>query len=400
MAVRHAEDHVHLVVTLARQDGAPARVSNDFYAVGRACRAAEQRLGLTGTAPRDRTAARRPSRGEREKAARAGAREAPRVRLAREVRTAAAATLTGEEFLDRLEAGGLLVRRRYSQQRPDQVTGYAVALPGDTNREGLPVWFGGGKLAPDLSWPQLASRWSSATPDPLTPGSGSGDLTPAQRELVWRRASDAAQQACAQITHLAATDPDAAGDIAHAAARLLSAAARVVDGRALARPADREVGALTAAADVFDRASRELHARLPAPHVSGEALRFAARCLVQLGRSRSREGAQVGDLLVQLALLTDAVARLRAAQHRATQAAAAAAARDRLSAMTGPPPPRVAAAAAPRLTPAATQRIPAHQLSTGSDPPPLCTTGAAAPPVHTPVAHPGPTPAPRRRVRP
>jgi hypothetical protein len=57
VAVRHADDHIHLVVRLARQDGQPVRVSNDFYRVGQACRAAARRLGLTRTAARDRTAA-------------------------------------------------------------------------------------------------------------------------------------------------------------------------------------------------------------------------------------------------------------------------------------------------------------------------------------------------------
>jgi hypothetical protein len=56
IAVRHADDHIHLVVTLARQDGCRASTSNDFYRVGEACRWAEQRFGLTTTAPRDRTA--------------------------------------------------------------------------------------------------------------------------------------------------------------------------------------------------------------------------------------------------------------------------------------------------------------------------------------------------------
>jgi hypothetical protein len=44
VAVRHAEDHVHLVATLARQDGRPAVLArNDFYRVGEACRAVEER---------------------------------------------------------------------------------------------------------------------------------------------------------------------------------------------------------------------------------------------------------------------------------------------------------------------------------------------------------------------
>src|SRR6202050_347566 len=72
VAVRHAADHVHLVATLARQDGARPRIWNDFYRVREACREAEQQLGLAVTAPADRTAARRPTRGEAEPAVRRG----------------------------------------------------------------------------------------------------------------------------------------------------------------------------------------------------------------------------------------------------------------------------------------------------------------------------------------
>ena len=62
VAVRHAADHIHLVATLARQDGTRPRVWNDFYRVREACQAAEARFWLRATAPADRTAARRPAR--------------------------------------------------------------------------------------------------------------------------------------------------------------------------------------------------------------------------------------------------------------------------------------------------------------------------------------------------
>lgn len=90
VAVRHAADHVHIVATLARQDGGRPRVWNDFYRVREACRAVEQRFGLAATAPGDRTAARRPSRAESEQAARRGWDEPPRVTLRRQVCAAAA----------------------------------------------------------------------------------------------------------------------------------------------------------------------------------------------------------------------------------------------------------------------------------------------------------------------
>jgi hypothetical protein len=39
------------------------------------------------------------------------------------------------------------------------VTGYAVGLDGDLTARGGQIWYGGGKLAPDLSLPKLRRRW-------------------------------------------------------------------------------------------------------------------------------------------------------------------------------------------------------------------------------------------------
>jgi hypothetical protein len=46
VAVRHAADHIHIVATLARQDGTRPRMWNDFYRVREACQYAETRFGL------------------------------------------------------------------------------------------------------------------------------------------------------------------------------------------------------------------------------------------------------------------------------------------------------------------------------------------------------------------
>ena len=131
-------DHIHLVAMLARQDGTRPRLWNDYYQVGEACRAAEQRFGLRQTAPRDRTAARRPTRAESEKARRHGFQEAPRVALRRAVSTAAAGAASEQEFFARLDRAGVLVRKRFSTRNPGEVTGYAVALTGDTRPGGWP----------------------------------------------------------------------------------------------------------------------------------------------------------------------------------------------------------------------------------------------------------------------
>ena len=139
VTVRHGDDHIHIVAMLARQDGGKPSLSWERYKVRAACLAAEQRYGLRSTAPADRTAARRPARAENEKAARRGLDEAPRVTLRRQVSTAAAAAGSEGEFFHRLDQAGLLVRKRFSTRNPGQVTGYAVALPGDTTKNGDPV---------------------------------------------------------------------------------------------------------------------------------------------------------------------------------------------------------------------------------------------------------------------
>src|SRR5215471_535311 len=167
VAVRHAPDHIHIVATLARQDGDRPTTWNDFYRVRDACRDAERRFGLRSTAPADRTAARRATRAETEQAIRRGWAEAPRATLRREVSTAAAGSGTEQEFFAWLDQAGILVRKRYSTTHAGEVTGYAVGLPHHTASNGGVVWYGGGKLAADLTLPKLRARWAGQTEETL-----------------------------------------------------------------------------------------------------------------------------------------------------------------------------------------------------------------------------------------
>ena len=177
VAVRHAEDHVHIAVVLARMDGHPVNTFRDWPKVHAAARATEHRLYLhTVPAPAraSRTTGRSPSRAEIEKThrttrsrdtgvtrSRASQVETPRRWLTRQVRTAAAGASSREDFADQLAARGVLVTWRQSQLVPGQVTGYAVGRPGDVDGTGRQVWFGGSKLAGDLSWPRVSTRWTS-----------------------------------------------------------------------------------------------------------------------------------------------------------------------------------------------------------------------------------------------
>jgi hypothetical protein len=310
LAVRHAPDHVHIVATLARQDGTRPKIWNDFYRVREACQAAEQRLGLQATAPADRTAARRPSRAETERAARLGWTEAPRVTLRREVCAGAAAASTEQEFFARLRETGVLVRQRASTRNPGEITGYAVGLAHHANQDGTVVWYGGGKLAADLTLPKLRQRWAPRTE--AAPRPARHRITAAERNAAYEHAAHQARAAARNIRRCCTSDPAQAADAAWAAADTLHAAALTLRSPELRR-----------AADAYDRAARAPYGRIPSCTRTGERLRVLARRLGAIGMASSAHRPAADDLMLSLAMLAVAVADLRAVQQHAAQAAAA-----------------------------------------------------------------------------
>ena len=202
----------------------------------------------------------------------------------------------------------MLVRVRYSTRNPGQVTGYAVALADDTARAGGPVWFGGGKLAADLSLPKLRARWegASGTAQPRA------QLTAEERNAIWDHAARTVQEARDRIRLCAATDPAAASDAAWAAADALHAAAAVLGS-----------GVIRQAADSYARAARIPYARIPRPTRAGASLRQAARLLARTTLTGQQPSAAHAGLVAQLVSLVETVTELRQAQQHAAQAAAA-----------------------------------------------------------------------------
>ncbi len=79
---------------------------------------------------------------------------------------------------------------------------------------------------------------------------------------------------------------------------------------------------LHAAAEDYDRAARQAWGRLPEPSPAGAGVRAASGPLAAARLVRAPETAQMLTLLAQLAVLAEAVARMRAEQDRAVQAAA------------------------------------------------------------------------------
>jgi hypothetical protein len=309
VAVRHAEDHIHIAATLVRQDGRHANLKFDKRKAQAEARLIEKDYGLRQLNPGDGTAAKAPTSQERFKAERTGRAETPRETLREAVRQALAGAAGEAEFFTRLREKGLRVKLRDAPS--GDIIGYSVALPGDRNREGKPVWFPGSTLAPDLSLPKIRLRLTDAPGnDPTMPGSGTGRThwsPPAQGR---RTATQAAEHAAIALD----SDDDEA-------AAQLPGIGEVLDALAQTSPATTRTE-LAAAARTFERATRS-HTR--AEQADVRALRSAARAIIQAGGAlgRGEDGGATAMVLSTLILVAIAAARWHTARGHAQQAAAA-----------------------------------------------------------------------------
>jgi hypothetical protein len=362
VAVRHAEDHIHLVATLVRQDRRTAWGRKDKLKAQQACRDLEERYNLYRVAPPGQGSREWPSPAELNKttrlhrhhattgrtttAGRGRSRRrpvAPREELRRKVRAVAVAATNETDFFHELRQAGIKVRLRHSQHNPQQVTGYAVGLEGHTNPAGETVYYGGGKLAADLSLPKLRQRWSDPPPaepaPPLAHTMSAGHRAVAASfppAGVYTRAERITREAAAALR--ATGNPARAAGIARAAADVLTATARAWEG-------DRG-GPLTEAAEVFDRAAHDQHVTAARGNVHATRMRSAARLiLLNAALSRDDDSSATTRLLLTLAVILDGLAAIREAQRLHHQAEAARDTARRLRSWK--PPAAQTAAAAP-----------------------------------------------------
>lgn len=154
-AVRHADDHIHIIATLVRDDGRRPRRHNEARRAQAECRRIEVDYGLRRVPPGDGTAAKPPTSAERHKAQREGREQAAREELRESVRRAVAGAMSEEEFFDRLAAAGLLIRKRAAPS--GDLLGYKVALPDNRNGEKEPVFYAGSTLSPTCPCPASAN---------------------------------------------------------------------------------------------------------------------------------------------------------------------------------------------------------------------------------------------------
>ncbi|MCX4676031.1 mobilization protein [Streptomyces sp. NBC_01433] len=311
-AVRHADDHIHIIATLVREDGRRPDHHRSGQRAQAAARLIEGDYDLHRVTPGDGTAAKRPTSAERHKAQRQGRERTAREKLRETVRSASAGAASTDEFFDRLAADGLLIRKRFAPS--GDLLGYKVALPDDRNKDDEPVFYAGSTLAPDLSLPRIRERWSlQATALSESGGETAPPTLPPVTHPAFarRRAAAATWQAVLIIDH---------GDDGVAAAQI-AAAGEVLD--ALAKTSAAHTRAeLQQAAAVFERASRS-HVRVVRGH--DQALRQAAHDLVHSGPALGcgEDGATTAMVIDTAVFLAITAANWHAKKHHSQQAAAA-----------------------------------------------------------------------------
>ncbi|WP_369375368.1 relaxase/mobilization nuclease domain-containing protein [Streptomyces sp. cg36] len=296
VAVRHADDHIHIAATLVRQDGRRPRRDHDMRAVQREARKIEADLGLRRLKPGDGTAAKRPTSKEHFKAKRQGQDTTAREILRMRVRRAVAAASSEPEFFALLEATGVSVRPKTGPS--GDVLGYSVALPGDLNRHDEPVWFSGSTLAGDLSLPKIRRRLDGYGPEPVV----------ARSANPWHQATAATERIPDHLTH---------GD-EHMAQGQLVALGGTLDLLTLTAPAAARTE-LEQAAAAFERATRS---RITADLDSARVLRHSVQTILRTP-SATGDGAGLA-MLLDAALIAVAFARHWHRQHQHAQQEAAA----------------------------------------------------------------------------
>jgi len=299
VAVRHAEDHIHIVATKVRGDLRPPRNWNDYRRAMNELTAIEEDFGLTRVARGPEAAAgtsavKRSTRAEEEKAKRRGHDKTARERLRHVVRTALSHAKDLEEFFNLLADAGLQVETRTLPS--GDLGGYKVALSDD----GTPIWFSGSSLATDLSLPQIRQRLAAAEDQPTAASSARQ-----HRPSPWHVATAAAER----IPH----------HLAHADDGAVQAHLTVFGEVLYVLPAHAPVrlqAELHRAAAAFEHAA---HTRARADHQYARALRGALKAM----RYQPADHTGLAMLLDAAILVVLAVQRHSALHHHDRQVAAA-----------------------------------------------------------------------------
>jgi hypothetical protein len=309
--------HIHIAVSLVREDGTKASTHGDYKRAQQTCRELEVKYGLEQLSTVHAT--RGYDRGEKATAVR-DEREMHRVSLARKVRACATSSATEGEFVRRARQTGMLVRPRYAKNTTDVIVGYSVAerpKPGER-----PIWFGGGTLATDLRLGALRQEWMDS-PQLATEAAAEWNAAARNKRTVSRTGPENATppaQAWVEYTRNATELADQLRSLPRDDHATWAKAAREVSGAfaAWSYRLEPTPGPLAATAAELSRTAQLRNPRQyskPAalPSIAGTAMLFMA------ASSKDKTAAQTA-LMVQLINTAFAVYEMHAQSGRAREA--------------------------------------------------------------------------------
>ncbi|MDF3140330.1 MULTISPECIES: relaxase/mobilization nuclease domain-containing protein [unclassified Streptomyces] len=297
IAVRHADDHIHILATTVREDGRRPKLHDSGLRVGDACREIEKEYGLRQLNKGDRTGTRRPTQAEMHKAERLGWEQPSREWLQDRIRAAIPHVTNAEEFIAYLQADGIEVQARRGPS--GDLLGYAAGRSGDLNENQEQIFHPGGKIAPDLTLPKIKARLESSQPEEHPTARRDRPSTP------WQQATEA----------LDALHTDLADD-SHAQAHV-TALGELLEATAQKAPETLRAE-LQAASKAFARAQRS---QVRAEDRAAHALRSAARDIVHT--ATGPDGSALAALVAALVWATIVAGRWHEAKSHAHQADAA-----------------------------------------------------------------------------
>lgn len=323
-------DHIHLVVHRAREDGTVAGTWNDYrkMAALRAELEDDPTLGLVVKTQRQGGGRSGWTHGERDRADRAGQTETDRERLERLVRAAVGPAASEADWVQAMRTSGVLARPRYAVGGQSEVVGYSVALAPETGQD--PVWYGGGKLAKDLTLPAVRRRWDGHDPAEAVPtwAAATQSETPTQQP---RRPRGPGGPVSPQV----AAQRQQASDALAAFEQTMAATPLGDTGtwRAYARETAEVLAVLSAQApasdrDALARSARQLARAAETSHGqprghstrAGHAVRAACRIITSGALAGQGGMATVLELTRQLQNLSAAIGRAQQARQDAAAA--------------------------------------------------------------------------------
>lgn len=157
-SAKNGGDHIHIAANVVREDGTKWSPWYDQRRAQKACNVLEHRYGLLVVESRERgRGSRCDSAAAQNAAKRAGASRTDRAVLEERLRAAATAAASEADFVRRARRLGVRLHPRFARGRTDVVVGYSAALRTEDGQQTR--WWGGGRIARDLTLTQLRTRW-------------------------------------------------------------------------------------------------------------------------------------------------------------------------------------------------------------------------------------------------